>query len=183
MIHPDLYFSRGIPDETPEDEAAHRQVETTAISAAVIASRLPPLNLPLEKSHAYDFHHSTLDDSLDLSALVKTRRAHETKRAATGVRTHFRSDGHELGGSADQTAEVPIRRRIFRKMNAILKEEQDRRANTGGVRKALWTNSAPGGRSEEQVADLTGNSANAELSAGQRALKVRHSKAPSTHSI
>src|ERR1700677_678852 len=63
-------------------------------------------------------------------------------------------------------------RRIYDAMNAVLKEEQDQRINTGANRKATWTASAPGGRSTEQISSLAGNSANAELAAGQRAVNV-----------
>ena len=57
-------------------------------------------------------------------------------------------------------------------MNAVLKKEQDQRINTGANRKTTWTASAPGGRSTEQILSLVGNSANAELAAGQWAMNV-----------
>jgi hypothetical protein len=62
---------------------------------------------------------------------------------------------------------LSVRQRIFCEMNEVLKEDQDKRINTGANRKATWTNSAPGGRSADQVDSLAGNS---ELAAGQRAL-------------
>lgn len=138
------------------------------------AIRLAPLNLPAERHHTYDLHSSDPRNDFDLSSLVPIRKAHETKRAAAGVRTHFRLAGPAENDSMRE-AEEPIRRRIYRKMNAILKEDQEQRVNTGGSRKTLWTNSAPGGRSVEQIANLAGNSANAEMSAGQRALNICHS--------
>lgn len=57
-------------------------------------------------------------------------------------------------------------------MNLVLQEEQDMRKNTGANCIATWTNSAPGGRRGKDIEGLAGNSANAELAAGQRALTV-----------
>ena len=57
-------------------------------------------------------------------------------------------------------------------MNAVLKEEQDQRINTSANHKTTWTTSVPGSRSTEQISSLAGNSANAELAAGQRAINV-----------
>lgn len=51
-------------------------------------------------------------------------------------------------------------------MTQVLREDQDQRKNTGANRAATWKSSAPGSR------DVTGNSANAELAAGQRSLTV-----------
>jgi len=57
-------------------------------------------------------------------------------------------------------------------MNAMLKEEQDQRINTGANRKTTWMASAPGGHSNEDILSLVGNSAKAELAARQRAMNV-----------
>lgn len=174
QANPIISLSRGIVDETPAEIDSRIQVDTAHVLAARAAIRLAPLNLPAEPHHTYDLHSSDPQNNFNLSSLVPIRKAHETKRAAAGVRTHFRSDGPADSDSKHETEE-PIRRRIYRKMNAILKEDQEQRVNTGGSRKTLWTNSAPGGRSAEQIANLAGNSANAEMSAGQRALNVCHS--------
>ena len=66
-----------------------------------------------------------------------------------------------------------VRRRIFKGINEVLREDQVQRVNTGTNRKTTWTASAPGGRSAGETALLAGNSANAELAAGQRASTVR----------
>jgi hypothetical protein len=57
-------------------------------------------------------------------------------------------------------------------MTQVLREDQDQRMNTGANRAATWKSSAPGGRDIADMVALTGNSANAELAAGQRSLAV-----------
>ena len=57
-------------------------------------------------------------------------------------------------------------------MTQVLREDQDQRKNTGANRAATWKSSAPGGRDVMDATMLTGNSANAELAAGQRSLTV-----------
>ena len=74
-----------------------------------------------------------------------------------------------------------MRKKIEREMQHVLKEEQDQRLNIGANHLSTWTHSAPGGHSSSDVASLAGNSANAELAAGQRAVTVSrlHSLLPS----
>jgi hypothetical protein len=57
-------------------------------------------------------------------------------------------------------------------MNEVLREDQDKWINTGENHITTWTNSAPGGHSSEQINSLTGNAANVELAAGQKAVTV-----------
>jgi hypothetical protein len=96
------------------------------------------------------------------------REAHETERARKSVRTQMHQHD-KVVEDLDSNDKVPIRRQIIREMNAILREQQDQGGGTGLERKNRW---APGGRSREEAATLAGNSANAELAAGQRATTV-----------
>jgi hypothetical protein len=107
--------------------------------------------------------------NLDLSTLVSLRRAHETQRAKASIRTKFT---HQTDGETTSEKEESVRRRIFKGINEVLREDQAQRINTGTNRKTTWTASAPGGRSPGETALLAGNSANAELAAGQRASTV-----------
>lgn len=59
---------------------------------------------------------------------------------------------------------------FYKEMNQVLKEEQSQRINVGSNRQSTWKSLAPGGRGSQQVQVLqAGNSANAELAAGNRA--------------
>jgi hypothetical protein len=132
---------------------------------------IPRIHIHAESWRLFDCAPAFSVD-FDLSTLVSTRRAHETQRAFNSVRTQFRYDTTDVPLQAEREGDIPIRKRIFFEMNAVLKEEQDQRINTGANRKTTWTASAPGGRSTEQISSLAGNSANAELAAGQRAMNV-----------
>lgn len=138
-------------------------------------ARLPPLNVfPAEASRPYDFGGPSFHHDLDLTILVSIRRAHETQRAKKSVRTqvHDDSNGQPEQHSNNSGKEPSIRQKIFREMTLVLREDQDRRKNTGANRAATWKSSAPGGRDVADTATLTGNAANAELAAGHRSLTV-----------
>jgi hypothetical protein len=85
------------------------------------------------------------------------------------VRTKFK---HEIDEVTTTEKKESVRRRIFKGINKVLREDQAQRINMGTNHKTTWTASAPGGRSASATALLAGNSANAELAAGQRALTV-----------
>jgi hypothetical protein len=127
------------------------------------------LNIAAETSRPFD-HAPLYENGLDFSKLVAVRSAHETQRAKKSVRTHSKDDG--IAGNGASSKEPSVREKIEREMQRVLKEEQDQRLNTGANRLSTWTHSAPGGRSSIDVASLAGNSANAELAAGQRAVTV-----------
>ncbi|KAF8229011.1 hypothetical protein L208DRAFT_1483244 [Tricholoma matsutake] len=68
-----------------------------------------------------------------------------------------------------------VKKEIKCQMNVVLRKHSQKAIGTGLERQARWQNSsAPGGRSKNEVAVLTGNSANAELAAGQHAAAVIH---------
>ena len=158
---------------TDNDQSANIQEDSERLTSALIAARLPSLNVfPAEASHAYDFNGSFHHD-LDLTMLVSIRRTHETQRAKKSVRTQVQDDSNErLEKHSNSRKEPSIRQKIFREMTQVLQEDQDRRKNTGANRAATWKSSAPGGHDNADTATLTGNAANAELAAGQRSLTV-----------
>lgn len=160
------------PDPTEQEQNDNIEEDISTISMALWASRLPSLNISAEITQPFD-RPAAFHNELDLSMLVSTRHAHETKRAFKSVRKQVK-DGLPENTEPTEKRKKPlsVRQRIFCEMNEVLKEDQDKRINTGANRKATWTNSAPGGRSADQVDSLAGNSANAELAAGQRALTV-----------
>jgi hypothetical protein len=135
-------------------------------------SRLPQLNIPAEETRPFDRPVAT-STSFDYSPLVNIRRQNETKRAAEGVRMRSQSEEADSETSAEPTKSEVVKREIKRAMNAVLREHHQKAVGTGLERQARWkNNSAPGGRSDNEVEMLTGNSANAELAAGQRAAAV-----------
>lgn len=127
---------------------------------------------------------------MDLAPLASIRRAHETDRAKSGIRTkgalHSETGSVEAasaeGGipgalspsvdsenpgdsSSSTTPPIPasIRREIIREMHQTLREEQSSRAvGTGLERQTRWGATTAG-------AATTGNTANAASAAGQRA--------------
>ena len=164
-----IFYSRSFPDPTPEQTNGWVNEDVTTIEGALLAARLPAVNIPDEMSHPFDRSIDFYMD-LDFSTLISLRQVHETQRAKASVRTKFK---HEIDGEITAEKEESVRRRIFRGINEVLREDQAQRINTGTNRKTTWTASAPGGRSASETALLAGNSANAELAAGQRALTVR----------
>ena len=160
---------------TDNDRYANIQADSDRLAGALTAARLPSLDVcTAEASRPYDFGPSFHHD-LDLSILVSIRRSHETQRAKKSVRTHFQDNSNgqlEQHHDSNNGKEPSIRQKIFREMTQVLREDQDRRKNTGANRAATWKSSAPGGHDIADTATLTGNSANAELAAGQRSLTV-----------
>lgn len=126
------------------------------------------LNIPPDRAAPSDQY--PMQQSFDCSQLVQLRRTHETERAKKSVRTRttrLNSGGH--GDSDGQRPEKPVtktpRREIIQQMSAILREQQDSIGTTSGLNRIT--------RIQNQVAKPAGNSANAELAAGQRAAAVR----------
>jgi hypothetical protein len=85
---------------------------------------------------------------------------------------HQHDTAMEASNGNAPISEASLRRKIVREMQAVLREQQDQGISTGLERQARWKNSAPGGRNGEEIQALTGNSANAELAAGQKAKTV-----------
>ena len=161
---------------TNEEQSANIQEDASRLTSALIAARLPSLNASTtEASQPYDFSPSFHQD-LDLSILVSIRHSHETQRAKKSVRTQAQDDGTERSEpqalTNDSVKEQSVRQKILHEMTQVLWEDQDQRKNTGANWAATWKSSAPGSRDIADAATLTGNSANAELAAGQHSLVV-----------
>ena len=159
---------------TDNDQSANIQEDSDRLTSALIAARLPSLNaFPEEASRPYDFAGPSFHHDLDLTMLVSIRCSHETQRAKKSVRTQVQDDNNRQPEQCSNSGKEPsIRQKIFCEMTQVLREDQDRRKNTGANRAATWKSSAPGGRDIADTASLTGNAANAELAAGQRSLTV-----------
>jgi hypothetical protein len=181
-----LGYSRSLPEPTTEEhqqitEEDYSQIAEFLQTARYSAATLPNLRTlaePARPSHV----SSTFFDHLDFSELVTIRRAHETKYAAAGVRTQMHQHDAAQAAEASNTTETSrasLRHKIIRQMNAVLREQQEQGVGTGLERQARWKSSAPGGRSGEEASALSGNAANAELAAGQRATTVRDVSIPS----
>ena len=71
---------------TDEEQSASIQEDSSRLTSALIAARLPSLNMSMaEVSQPYDFGPSFYQD-LDLSIPVSVRCAHETQRVKKSVR-------------------------------------------------------------------------------------------------
>lgn len=112
---------------------------------------LPPVRVPDENSRPLGHGASRYDD-LDFEMLVEMRRKHQTKQAASGVRTKkIKTSGDTLRGQ------------IIRQFHEALKEAQDERgAGTGLERDARWHGELP----------AAGNAANAAAVAATVSKKV-----------
>jgi len=109
---------------------------------------------------------STLAQS-DLSGLVTVRQAHQTKRAANGVKTH--------AAPQDATSHQPPNSQTDRQKLCAKMVEVIHRAGSGLERGARWkSGTAPGTRGPEEALALTGNSANAGVVAKERVTTVYH---------
>lgn len=112
---------------------------------------LPPIRVPDENSRPLG-HGVTRYIDLDFEVLVEMRRKHQTKQAASGVRT-----------KKTKVSGDTLRGQIIRQFYEALKEAQDERAaGTGMERDARWRGEAP----------ATGNAANAAAAAATVSRKV-----------
>jgi hypothetical protein len=107
--------------------------------------KLPPVQVPDEISRPLGHGVARYDD-LDFEMLIEMRRKHQTKQAASGIRTK------KTKVSGDTT----LRGQIIRQFHEALKGAQDERAaGTGLERDARWRGEAP----------AAGNAANAAAAA------------------
>ena len=120
-----------------------------------IYKSLPVLRIPDERSRPFG-HGGLRFDDLNFDMMINMRRAHQTKHAATGIRT-----------KKSKPTDGSIRGHILQEFHAALKEAQDEHGTgTGLERVARWRGtSAP---------DLpAGNEANAAVVAANVAKVVR----------
>lgn len=107
---------------------------------------------PFDCSPLYGAQH-------DFSELVILRLQHQTRYAASGIRTRAKA---VVGGGTDTCkAELSLRRQIINKYNDILRRQQDQGAGTGAERSIRWNNKATG--QAVVLAPLAGNAANAAV--------------------
>jgi hypothetical protein len=92
-----------------------------------------------------------------LERLVELRRLHQTRRAASSVRSRGESKTQESqDGRPTETSAAAKRQKLCAQMADVI-----RRAGTGLERCARWR-AAPGTMDPSEVSELKGNSANAE---------------------
>ena len=134
-----------------------------------LLTSLPPLVLPDDS--VKPMGHGMLQyTGLDYKTLIKMRRKHETKQAATGVRT--RSQTSETNKTAS------LHGQIVQEFHCAIRAAQDELAiGTGVERQLRWRAAAPGGRDgviDGQKAQnvASGNSANAAAAAATVASQV-----------
>lgn len=116
----------------------------------------------------------------DLSPLVLLRRNHQTRQAKIGIRTWDSSTIETSRGTA--VKELSDRQKLSRRMQSIVRIDQERGSSTGLNRATRWieNNSKPMTLvsdvlkilPQEATPDASGNSANAALAARGRAQEV-----------
>ncbi|KAG5640515.1 hypothetical protein DXG03_008231 [Asterophora parasitica] len=106
--------------ELPEldDEAMDEAIsEDAATIARVLAASLPAPNA--NEGPANPFNSASLDPStIDLSELIKLRRAHQTLQAASGIRTAYRSEHSEKRKALTE------RQMLLRRFEDVIKEQR-----------------------------------------------------------
>jgi hypothetical protein len=148
------------------DEAAPAHVAKEHVDGLTLARRIreAAANLPALALVDEQPLHPTFDcadsGSLDFSALVSLREAHETDRAKVCLRTRSSDSFGATTGS-----EPSVRQKLARGLYAVMKKHQDfdrDRLSTGLSRAIRWIErDVP----TEALPELTGNSKNAKLSA------------------
>ncbi|KAI0309338.1 hypothetical protein OF83DRAFT_1179744 [Amylostereum chailletii] len=169
----DIVAARSASDSiTPEQEAEAAREDARQLDGDTAAARLPGIQAPPEPLLTSDFTH-LLSSHLDFSHLVTIRRLHESRRARDGVRKSLTqvlaSDSAHLADNPEGKTES-TRRQLINGFNIVLREQQGnlKAIGTGLERSARWRNNT----STEPANTVSGNSANAELAAGQRATTV-----------
>lgn len=114
--------------------------------------------------------------SLDIDELIRSRLLHQTKRKRIVNKEDVdKSDvnkEHKRKDTDTAPATPSERQKLLQRLNQIVKEQQDRGVGTGKERDARWKKSAVGGGSAAND-ELTGNSANAAVTATASAARVR----------
>jgi hypothetical protein len=145
-----------------------------------VAASLPPVNI--DEHNTCPFNAAD-PSSIDLTILTSLRFKHQTKQAASGVRTSKKTHSKDFD-SADETAptgkkELTDRQAILKGFYEIIREQGEKGIGTGADQLRRWTerNPAPGGRlgniDGAKVQELAaGNSANAAAVADANAKRV-----------
>ena len=136
-----------------------------------IADSLPPVHVD-QPSNPFDIEDPS---ALDLRELVNLQFAHQTKQAATGVKTHScsnttNSDSSSPGEVTGRRSVKPTERQeLLRRFTEIIKQQGDRGIGTGLERSARWQKVTNQTRS---ASSASGNAKNAAITAKAAATKV-----------
>lgn len=157
--------------EYNEEEQVDALSEDAATIAQFLADSLPAPNSDLDRPTLpyLDLNLS----GVDITSLVDLRRAHQTKQAASGIRTTTKVS---LAKSTAQSA-LSERQAVLRGFRDAIKQREEVGAGTGVERSARWRQPTPGGRDGEVDGEVAapaaaGNSANAVVSATAAAKRV-----------
>ncbi|KAF8905727.1 hypothetical protein CPB84DRAFT_1823080 [Gymnopilus junonius] len=163
-----------LDDDSMEEALAEDSEQIShvlSLCVSEVATSLPPVNVD-EPENPF----GSIDPSnIDLSSLVQLRFAHQTKQAASGVRTSKASRSDE--SSALPRKELTDRQKILHGFAEIIRARGEKGIGTGLDRAWHWRNPAPGGRNSEidgaSAPDLAaGNAANAAATADSNAKKA-----------
>ena len=111
------------------DECAH--------IASSIAACLVPVNAPDKPTNPFDMNNSDLS-ALSFDKLVNLRRQHQTRQAATSIRTKTTSRRQQV------QKQVPTERQLLlQRLNEVVKEQQEKGTGTGAERGLRWRADAP----------------------------------------
>jgi hypothetical protein len=165
-----------MPEFNNEEMSATLAESSRHISDA-LADCLPPISGVNERTNIFDMTREELS-TLNFDQLVDLRFAHQTKQALSGVRRSatgtFKAQTSE---NSAETSKKTQRQELLRRLNEIIKEQQEKGIGTGAERGLRWRNPAPGGR-DGAVSGVNhppataGNTANAAENATKLAGKV-----------
>ena len=101
---------------------------------------LPPVQDPFTDSESDRLGHSKpfglgklSSNDLDFATLVSLRRQHQTRQAASGIRTR------QISPTEVVPQTTRIRRKILQELSQVLKLEEDVAPSSGVERNARWT--------------------------------------------
>ena len=141
-----------------------------------VAASLPPVNV--NEANKYPFNVAD-PSNIDLSVLTLLRFAHQTKQAASGVRTSKAFHSEDTQTTPSPKKELTDRQAILKGFSNIIREQGEKGAGTGADQLRRWTerNPAPGGRISQidgiDTPELASrNSANAVAAADATAKRV-----------
>jgi hypothetical protein len=150
-----LFHSHELPE--PDGEAMATVLsDKCAHVVSSIAACLVPVNAPDEPTNVFDINSSDLS-ALSFDKLMNLRRQHQTRQAATSIRTKTTSGSHQVQKQAPTERQL-----LLRRLNEVIKEQQEKGTGTGAERGLRWRADAP----------AAGNAANAAEAAETRHKKV-----------
>lgn len=163
-------------DEAFSEDAEQISHVLSMCGNEVVAS-LPPVDIDEHNNCPFN---AADPSNIDLSVLTTLRFQHQTKQAATGVRTSKLSHSKDFDETAPSgKKELTDRQAILKGFSEIIREQGEKGIGTGADRLRRWSerNPAPGGRLSNingvEAPELAaGNSANAVAVADANAKRV-----------